>query len=308
MDTKLFGRHQPGGMFSIVDREVFPTGNIWWVGSAVTGASDAAGFGKNPDAPFATLGYATGTASAAGDTIYVLPTHAETLTATITPLAQCQIIGLGRGASRPKITGLTAIAMVTLSAANVAFKNIHFLGVTGATYIVKGVAAGTSPTFEDCILEQVAVPVVAVHFGGLLGGSYALFKGCTFLGKLNGPTYCVHFVSSAGDYWRMENCTANYLVAGLDNGVIYSNHLQLGYIIKDCTFLGLDDSVAVITSSVGTGIDGVMINTTMHVTAISASIEDLLDDAKGLGLLGCLATDDKSKWAVPISTAQASAS
>ena len=33
MDTKLYARNQPGGLFSIVNREVFPIGDIWWVDS-----------------------------------------------------------------------------------------------------------------------------------------------------------------------------------------------------------------------------------------------------------------------------------
>ena len=99
MDTKLFGRNQPGGLFSIVDREDFPTGTIWWVGSTVATCSDAAGFGQNPDAPFATLAYAVGTACAAGDTIFLLPGHAEALIAATTldmDLAGVTVIGLGR--------------------------------------------------------------------------------------------------------------------------------------------------------------------------------------------------------------------
>lgn len=304
--SSLYYRRGAGGKVAIEDM-ANSTGKRFFVKD--TTGTDGTAYGFTPDKPFATITYALASCTAnKHDIVYVMEGHTETLAATITPVAGCEIIGLGRGAARPKITGLTGIAMVTLSAANVTVRNLHFLAVTGTTYIVKGVAAGVAPIFEDCIFQQVAVPVVAVHFGGLLGGSEAQFNRCTFIGKVNGPDYCVHFVSSAGDYWTMDGCTANYMVAGLDNGVVYSDHTQLGYVIKDCTFLGLDDSVAVITSSVGGMIDGVMINTMMHVTAISASVEDLLDDAKGLGLIGCLATDDKSKWAVPISTAQASAS
>lgn len=302
--SSLYYRRGAGGKVAIEDM-ANSTGQRFFVCS-VTG-TDGTAYGFTPDKPFATISYAITKATASkDDVVYVMENHVETLAATITPLAGMRIIGLGRGASRPKITGLTGIAMLTLSAANVTVQNIHFLAVTGSTYIVRGTAA--SPILEDCTFEQVAVPVKACHFAGINAGLGAEFRRCTFLGKLDGPDYCVHFSSSAGDYWTMDDCTANYMVAGLDNGVVYSDHKQLGYVIKNCTFLGLDDSVAVITSSVGAMIDGVMINTTMHVTAISASVEDLLDDAKGLGLLGCLATDDKSKWAVPISTAQASAS
>ena len=54
MDTKLFVRKQAGGMFSIVDKSVAP-GNVFYVDSGHTAASDAAGFGTNPDSPVAPI-------------------------------------------------------------------------------------------------------------------------------------------------------------------------------------------------------------------------------------------------------------
>lgn len=302
--SSLYYRRGVGGKVAIEDMSN-STGKRFFV--HYTDGTDGTAYGFTPDKPFKTISYALASCTAnKHDIVYVMEGHAETLAATITPVAGCEIIGLGRGAARPKVTGLTGIAMLTLSAANVTIRNIHFLAVTGTTYIAKGTAA--SPIFEDCILEQVAVPVKAVAFAGLNAGLGAQFIRCTFISKVNGPDYCVAFASSAGDYWLMEDCTANYMVAGLDEAVVTSNHKQLGYVIKDCTFLGLDKYCVEVTSSVGAMIDGVMIGTMMHATGALASTEDLLDAAKGMGLVGSLATDDKSKWAVPISTAQASAS
>jgi len=108
MDTKLFGRSQPGGLFSIVDRETFPTGNIFWVDSTNTANGlNGAGYGRNPDAPFLTWAYAV-TQMAAGDTCYLMPGHTETIgitaAAAITlSLAGAKHIGLGGRTKKPAI-------------------------------------------------------------------------------------------------------------------------------------------------------------------------------------------------------------
>lgn len=75
--TPLFSRHQPGGVFTIVN-ETLTTGSIFFVHSG-TGVN-ALGGGRNPDAPLATLDYAIGLCTAnKGDMIFVMPGHAETL-------------------------------------------------------------------------------------------------------------------------------------------------------------------------------------------------------------------------------------
>jgi len=124
--TALFSRRQPGGLFAIQDVAAHP-GDIWFVCS-VTG-TDGAGYGVNPDAPFATLSYAIGKATAAkGDVIYLLPGHAESLSgaAAITVnVSGLSIIGLGNGANRPTFTFHTTDAQVVVSAADVLLKNIR---------------------------------------------------------------------------------------------------------------------------------------------------------------------------------------
>lgn len=128
--TALFSRHQPGGVFTIDDIKQHP-GDIWFVGSTVTGASDSAGFGRNPDAPFATLDYAVGNCTASkGDVIYVLPGHAEVVTAAgglDLDVAGISIIGLGNGTLQPTVTLTTAnTADVDVDAASILIENIHF--------------------------------------------------------------------------------------------------------------------------------------------------------------------------------------
>jgi hypothetical protein len=128
--TALFSRNQPGGVFVIDDLAEHP-GAVFFVGSTVTGALDAVGYGKNPDAPFATLKYAfSSDVLESGDTVYLLPGHTEVCIAagTITcDIAGVHIVGLGEGAARPTFTFTTsAAASLLISAANITLENCVF--------------------------------------------------------------------------------------------------------------------------------------------------------------------------------------
>jgi hypothetical protein len=133
----LFSRHQPGGVFSVVE-ERFTTGNIFFVdsGQTTTGA-DSVGAGRNPDKPFLTLDYAVGQCTASnGDTIFLMPGHAENLTADSdvdVDVAGVRIIGIGWGASRPTFTATAIAGDFKLAAAGAWIENILFLSGIDAT-------------------------------------------------------------------------------------------------------------------------------------------------------------------------------
>lgn len=127
----LFVNKQSGGMFSIEDM-TRSTGNHFYVDSGRSAASDDPGAGTNPDIPFATIDYAVGRCSASnGDIIYVMPGHAETVTAAgglDLDVAGINVIGLGDGADQPTVTLTTIIsADVDVDAANITVQNIHFV-------------------------------------------------------------------------------------------------------------------------------------------------------------------------------------
>jgi len=155
--TALFSQKQSGGVFTIADLPAHP-GNIWFVDSGAAAASDSAGFGQNPDAPFATIDYAIGLCTASnGDVIYVMPGHAETLTTAAdiaADVAGISIIGLGTGATRPTITfGSTDNAATwTVSADNVRIANVILVcnddGLTNAL-VVTGDNADIDIEFRD---------------------------------------------------------------------------------------------------------------------------------------------------------------
>ena len=129
--TMLFSRKQSGGFFIVDDLAQHP-GAIWFVDSGHAAASDAAGFGRTPDAPFATLDYAVGKCTASqGDVIYAMPGHAEVVSAAAglaLDVAGISIVGLGNGSLQPTVTLDTAnTADVDVDAANVTVENIHFV-------------------------------------------------------------------------------------------------------------------------------------------------------------------------------------
>ena len=110
--------------------------------------------------PFATIDYAIGQCTASrGDIIMVMPGHTETVSAAgdiACDVAGVAIIGLGSGTLRPTITLDTATtASITVSAANVAFKNVIF---TADFADVADLFTLTATNFhcEDCKFTQTA--------------------------------------------------------------------------------------------------------------------------------------------------------
>jgi len=149
--TALFVRKQSGGVFTVAN-ESLSTGEILFVHSG-TGVNAVNG-GRNPDAPFATLDYAIGRCTASkGDTIYVMPGHAETIAATDgfdADVAGIRIIGLGWGALRPTFTFTATDSQVNIGAHNVTIENLRF--VAGVSAVVAGVQVEgvTDTVFKNC--------------------------------------------------------------------------------------------------------------------------------------------------------------
>lgn len=79
---------------------------------------------------YSTVDEAIGACTAnAGDTIYILPGHTETVTSTSIALdvAGVNVIGLGNGLNRPTFTFGAAAATITVSAANCSWENCVFV-------------------------------------------------------------------------------------------------------------------------------------------------------------------------------------
>jgi hypothetical protein len=110
------------------------TGRVFYVNSAAANASDG-NLGDSPDRPLATLdGFFNHPDLTAnnGDTCYVMPNHAETVTGVggiTADVAGVRVVGLGRGAQRPRflMDGATTVTFV-VSAADVELENLVFAG------------------------------------------------------------------------------------------------------------------------------------------------------------------------------------
>lgn len=179
--TALFSRKQAGGVFTVVNEEI-TTGEIFFVDSNT--GTDSSGYGRNPDAPFATIDYAIGQCTASkGDVIYVMPFHAETkATAPITcDVKGVSIIGLGHGVTRPIITCSTAMDTVDVTANNVTIRNIEFAapGIDAVTADIN--ISGDYCTVQNCVFHGSTAALNKVAFITITAtAADALIDNCRF--------------------------------------------------------------------------------------------------------------------------------
>jgi hypothetical protein len=143
-------QHQPGGVFDYVSIDRYP-GDVWFVDSTNAAASDTAGFGQNPDSPFATLDYIASLA-VSGDVIICLPGHAEVVAAAaglVFDVAGVTVLGVGEGSLMPTITLTDPASDVDIDAADVTI--IHMEFVAGAADITAAIDVNAVRfTLRDC--------------------------------------------------------------------------------------------------------------------------------------------------------------
>jgi hypothetical protein len=175
-------------------------GSIFFVDSNGGGSTTAGGL--SPTSAFTTLSAAIGACtSSKGDIIYVMPGHAETISAAAGIAVNkigVSIIGLGSGTLQPKITFDTIItADLDVDAASVTFENIHFSAnfadITAALDI-----NATDCTFRNCRFSETAVNMNAVIWilaATSTTSSRLRIEGCRALDKDAANT---HFVSFPG--------------------------------------------------------------------------------------------------------------
>ena len=167
MDTKLFNRKQGTGMFAITGKDP-TTGTIFWVDSTNSLATDATGYGVNPDYPFATIDYAVGKCTAnKGDIIYVMPNHAETVSGAggiALDIAGIKLIGMGEGDDMPTITFSATTSTLTVSASNITVKN--FICLATAAIVTTVIVTGEYATLKNLLFigdaadETHKIPII----------------------------------------------------------------------------------------------------------------------------------------------------
>ena len=139
MPRSNYGRFRDGMSVNGVTIQVPHVGKTFYVNNSTTaaelqpygiGGSDG-NHGETPERPFSTIDKAINSCAAGrGDTIYVLPGHAETVTTAtdiVPDVSHINIIGLGKGEKRPIITFATnTTANIPVSGANTRISNMVF--------------------------------------------------------------------------------------------------------------------------------------------------------------------------------------
>lgn len=279
-------------------------GSIFFVNSTHASKSDAPSSGGSPDQPFATLAYAITQATASkGDVIYLMPGHAETTTAIAMNKAGTKIAGVGFGRNRPTLTATTAVAdLMNVTAANVELENIRLAGAaSGVTALLDLGSAADDFYARRVSFEQAATPLEGIT----ISAQRWTLEDCDFIGTANGPDRCIS-IEARSDQWKLIRPRILF-PAGLDNEIIKSVKVCLGYLIEDVRAVGLDTLVVNFASSSSGPPDGYFTGGTVMYSAAVTSIEDGVAAATSLGMaFGRLYAADvtgKASGLIPLTTA-----
>ncbi len=292
----------PNSVFSYGVGNVVTTGNVYFVDSGATNASDG-NDGRSPTRPWATVdGNMTGTLTANnGDVIFVMPGHAETVTAAITlDVAGVRVIGLGWGRSRPAITPSGAIDTVDVTAANCWLENVRIIGQAADSTASLNVS-GDDFTCVKCVIEQGATPLVGVT---IAGADRFHFKDCMFMGTAAGPDVGIDIETGDSLDWIVEDCTFNYVQSvGLDLAGIRASFKQSGGLVKNCNFIAMNVTAIDINSSVNALSDGMIAFNNIGAIAAVSNIDTMID-AGGYLLIENRGTDLPAEGGglVPVTT------
>ncbi len=187
-------------------------GKVFYVDS--NGGGSATSGGTSPETAFTTLDAAINACTASkGDTIYVMPGHAETIAAADgfdADVAGIAIIGLGWGAKKPTFTFSATDSTAAVGATSVWIENLRF--VAGISAVVVGLnveAAGVDCTIKNC--EWYWSGTTGRDFVGSLninvGAHRATVDGCRFLAEpaVAGASTAVQLVGAVHNV-RVQNC------------------------------------------------------------------------------------------------------
>jgi hypothetical protein len=230
--SSLFSRRYPGGVWTVQDMLDHP-GNIFFVDSGCTGATDGAGYGLSPDRPFATLDYAVGQCTASnGDVIYCMPGHAESLaadSAVDVDIAGIKIVGLGFGASRPTFTATAIAGDFKLAAASGWIENLLFLsGIDATTGLLE--ITGADCTVKNCefrdSVDQATDMLITVNNSDRL-----VIDNCKFVMAAGAGANSAIALDGSDDA-EIKNCYiyGNFAVGAIDLRTTASNRVN----IHDC--------------------------------------------------------------------------
>lgn len=174
------GNSFPNSAFSYGLGDAYSTGDVFFVDSGNTSASDGQ-TGRSRNAPMATINGGIGRCAANnGDIVVVMPGHDENPTASIElDVEGVWVRGLGWGASKPTITFGALAATFAMSAASCRVSGLRFdLGAV-ATTVTNAIAV----TAADCIIENVdTLPHASSQFTNIISviatGTRVIIRDC----------------------------------------------------------------------------------------------------------------------------------
>jgi hypothetical protein len=228
--SALFSRRTPGGVYTIADIEQAP-GDVWFVDGAT--GSDAAGYGRTPDAPFDTLSYAFSSDSVtSGDVVYLMPGHTETIGAAgsiAMDIAGVRVVGLGKGSSRPTFTWSATGSTWTIAGANCTVDNV-LCTTTGVINVTAGIlVTGADVSILNVEGRDGAADSQFIDFLGFgTGAARGLVKAFRFLGHATGDANASACqVTAVVDQFRVEDFWAIglFAAAGLETTAANTNML-----------------------------------------------------------------------------------
>lgn len=257
--TALFSEHTPGGVYTVSDIVAHP-GSIFFVHSGT--GTDAAGYGSNPGSPVATLDYAIAnlTTASKGDVIYVMPGHAENLTAADgvdVDVAGISIVGLGWGALKPTFSTTAAAGSFKVDAANCVVRNLRFVAnfATGTTAGMTLTASATDLVVEDCDWRDTsAANEFLLHVTIPTGVGPCTFRRCSFVTAAGSMTNSFLFAGTSTDF-TIEDCY--FYVDSSDTVIDHATGASANLRIARCTVINIDTAAAgycIEQNAAGTGV------------------------------------------------------
>jgi hypothetical protein len=167
-----------------IGSETLTTGNVFFVDSTHSNASDG-NDAKSPENPAATIDGCIAKCTANnGDIIFVMPNHDEDPTSSITmDVAGVWIRGVGHGNSRPTVTFGAQTATVAMSAASTRISNIVFdLGTVAATVDVCFTITASACIVEECEIKLHATSQFVTFVSVSADSNNVMIRNNRFIG------------------------------------------------------------------------------------------------------------------------------
>lgn len=290
--TSIFSRKQSGGVYAIED-----LGNSTGERFFVDSSGSATNPGTNPDAPISTIDAAIAKCTAGqGDIIYVMPGHAETVTAAITmDVAGVSIIGLGEGGLRPIVTPNGVIDAVTITAADCRVENVEFAipGTDAQTADINIAAAGA--VIKDTVHHGSTTALNKVDIITITAAGHdAKILGSVIYNDVVEVVAGITLEGAAKRVW-IEDVVVHDSV-GFTSGAIRDSATALQLTLKNCIFTNAKADTVV--AEFGNNTTGVAFNCFWN--GRHTTIASNVTPGTGMNFFNCLGVEEAAKNAIAI--------